>query len=50
MTHHGQAVATISPLANRTSGPDGLIGSLNGRVLIADDFDNLGQQWNDYIN
>lgn len=49
LTRHGKAVATISPLPNQNAKPGSLIGAMKGRVEIADDFDELGSEWDEYV-
>lgn len=49
LTRHGKAVATISPLPGRNAKPGSLIGAMKGRIEIADDFDDLGADWDDYV-
>ena len=48
LTRHAKAVATISPLANANAKPGSLIGSLKGRLHMAEDFNDLGPEWHDY--
>ncbi len=49
LTRHGKAVATISPLPGQNAKPGSLIGAMKGRIEIADDFDELGADWDDYL-
>jgi prevent-host-death family protein len=49
LTRHGKAVAIISPLPGQNVKPGRLIGAMKGRIEIADDFDELGADWDDYV-
>ncbi|RWA70718.1 MAG: type II toxin-antitoxin system Phd/YefM family antitoxin [Mesorhizobium sp.] len=48
LTRHGEIVATLSAPA-RPGGSKGLFGALKGQIRIADDFDELGPEWDEYI-
>ncbi|WP_192363569.1 type II toxin-antitoxin system Phd/YefM family antitoxin [Mesorhizobium mediterraneum] len=47
LTRHGKVVARLVPPAS----PDLLprIGALKGKIWIADDFDELGPEWDEYV-
>jgi prevent-host-death family protein len=45
LTRRGKAVARLLPPA----APLPRIGALKGKVRIADDFDELGPEWNGYV-
>jgi len=47
ITRHGKVVARLMPPAASTK--KSLLGALEGKVWMADDFDELGPEWNEYI-
>jgi prevent-host-death family protein len=47
LTRHGKPVARIVPLENEGELPR--IGALEGQIWIADDFDELGPEWDEYV-
>ena len=47
LTKHGEVVATLSAPV-RPGGSKGLFGALQGQIWIADDFDELGPEWDEY--
>ena len=48
LTKHGEVVATLS--APRQAGNvQSLYGALKDQIRIADDFDELGPEWDDYV-
>ncbi|ESX81846.1 MULTISPECIES: type II toxin-antitoxin system prevent-host-death family antitoxin [unclassified Mesorhizobium] len=47
LTRHGKVAARIVPPAVAESLPR--IGALKGKIWIADDFDELGPEWDEYV-
>lgn len=48
LTRHGEVVAILSkPVA--AGGSKSLLGALDGQIHIADDFDELGPEWDEYV-
>ena len=47
LTRHGKVAARIVPPAKEHLLPR--IGALKGKIWIADDFDELGPEWDEYI-
>lgn len=48
LTRHGEIVAVLS--APKTiGGAKSLLGALEGQIRIADDFDDLGPEWDEYV-
>ena len=47
LTKHGEVVAILSAPV-RPGGSKGLLGALKGQIWIADDFDELGPEWDEY--
>jgi prevent-host-death family protein len=47
VTRHGKVVAKIVP-PDDARGAKGLIGAMKGEIWIADDFDELGPEWDEY--
>ena len=48
VTRHGRPVATISA-PPRPVAASSLIGAMKGRIRIAEDFDELGPEWDKYL-
>lgn len=46
-TKHGRTVARLVPPA--TEGELPRIGAFKGQIWMADDFDELGPEWNEYV-
>ncbi|CCV06315.1 Prevent-host-death family protein [Mesorhizobium metallidurans STM 2683] len=47
LTRHGKVAARIAPPAVAELLPR--IGALKGKIWIADDFDELGPEWDEYV-
>lgn len=47
LTRHGKVAARIVPPA--VAAPLPRIGALKGKIWIADDFDELGPEWDEYV-
>lgn len=45
----GKAVAKIVPLESPVRPPRRVFGALSGEIWIAEDFDELGPEWDDYV-
>jgi len=48
LTKHGEVVAVLSAPVTK-GGSKGLLGALEGQIHIAEDFDELGPEWDEYI-
>jgi prevent-host-death family protein len=48
VTRHGKPAARIMPPVGQPEKPS-LIGALEGRIWIAEDFDELGPEWDEYV-
>lgn len=48
LTKHGEVVAVLSK-PEAPGGAKSLLGALKGQIQIADDFDELGPEWDEYI-
>lgn len=48
LTRDGKPFATIEPTTPEGDRPR-LLGALKGQIWMADDFDELGPEWDDYI-
>jgi len=46
-TKHGKTVARLVPPATEADLPR--IGAFKGQIWIADDFDELGPEWDEYV-
>lgn len=49
VTRHGKVVARLVPPVEPTADETSLLGALRGKVWMADDFDELGPEWDEYI-
>lgn len=49
VTRHGKAVAVIAPPPAASGRRKNLVGAMKGRIWIADNFDELGPEWDEYI-
>ena len=49
LTDHDSPVVKMIPLSPSKT-PRGLVGSLKGKIWIADDFDETPEDFNDYIS
>jgi prevent-host-death family protein len=49
VTRHGKAVAVIAPPPAIGRKRKSLIGAMKGKIWIADDFDELGPEWDEYM-
>ncbi|MDN2566226.1 type II toxin-antitoxin system prevent-host-death family antitoxin [Aquibium sp. A9E412] len=49
VTRHGRQVAVIGPPAPQAADRARLRGAWSGRVTIAEDFDELGPEWQEYL-
>lgn len=47
VTRHGKVVARLMPPAT-PPGKKPLLGALKGKIWMADDFDELGPEWDEY--
>ncbi|GLS35402.1 antitoxin [Mesorhizobium tianshanense] len=47
LTRHGKVAARLVPPASADLLPR--IGALKGKIWIADDFDELGPEWDEYV-
>lgn len=50
VTRHGKVVARLMPPESPSDDKPSLIGALKGKVWIADNFDELGPEWDEYVN
>ena len=48
LTRNGKVVARLVPPVEERAGKRGLIGGLEGKVWMAEDFDTLGPEWDAY--
>jgi prevent-host-death family protein len=48
LTRHGKVVARIMPAAENADRHT-LFGAMRGKIWIADDFNTLGPEWDDYL-
>ena len=48
LTKHGEVVAVLSAPVLK-GGSKSLLGALKGQIHIADDFDELGPEWDEYL-
>jgi prevent-host-death family protein len=48
VTRHGKPAARIMPPVGQPE-KSSLIGALEGRIWIAEDFDELGPEWDEYV-
>ncbi|GAA4110662.1 type II toxin-antitoxin system Phd/YefM family antitoxin [Aminobacter aganoensis] len=48
VTRDGKAVATIAAPVDVASSRQSIIGAMKGKVWIADEFDELGPEWDEY--
>jgi len=49
VTRHGAVVARLLPPERLATDNSSLLGALEGRIWIADDFDALGPEWDEYV-
>ena len=49
VTRHGKVVAKVVPAAPSSQESTSLNGAMAGKIWIADDFDELGPEWDEYI-
>lgn len=49
LTRHGKVVARLGPPVAGKRDRQKLIGALRGKVWMAEDFDDLGSEWDEYI-
>lgn len=49
LTRDGRPVAKIEPAETPAEERPRLLGAMKGQVWIADDFDELGPEWDEYI-
>ena len=49
ITRHGKPVVSMAPTDAKPENAPSLIGALAGKIWIADDFDELGPEWDEYI-
>jgi prevent-host-death family protein len=49
VTRHGKVVARLLPPERKQEDKPSLIGALKGKIWISDDFDELGPEWDEYI-
>jgi prevent-host-death family protein len=48
LTKHGEVVATLTT-PRHSGGSKSLLGAMKGQIWIADDFDALGSEWDEYV-
>jgi prevent-host-death family protein len=49
VTRHGKVVARLVPPVQEPKERSSLNGAMAGKIWIADDFDELGPEWDEYI-
>jgi antitoxin (DNA-binding transcriptional repressor) of toxin-antitoxin stability system len=49
ITRHGKPVVSMAATNVKPENAPSLIGALEGKIWIADDFDELGPEWDEYI-
>jgi prevent-host-death family protein len=49
ITRHGKPVVNMTPAHSKPENAPSLIGALEGKVWIAEDFDTLGPEWDEYV-
>ncbi|ODT05574.1 MAG: prevent-host-death protein [Mesorhizobium sp. SCN 65-20] len=49
VTRDGKAVAKIAPPPETNLSRQSIIGAMKGKIWIADDFDELGPEWDEYV-
>lgn len=49
LTSNGEKVAEIKPDADLRDGKKSILGAFKGQIWMADDFDELGPEWDEYI-
>ena len=49
VTRHGKIVARLMPPDAKPVERSSLNGAMAGKIWIADDFDDLGPEWDDYV-
>lgn len=49
ITRHGKPVASLAAKHVKPENAPSLLGALKGKIWIADDFDELGPEWDEYI-
>lgn len=49
LTRDGKPVAKVEPAALEVSERPRLLGAMKGEIWMADDFDELGPEWDEYI-
>jgi len=49
VTRHGKVVARLLPPEQEAEESSSLNGAMAGRIWIADDFDELGPEWDEYV-
>lgn len=49
VTRDGKAVAKIAPTEEPMSSRQSILGAMKGKIRIADDFDELGPEWDEYV-
>ena len=49
VTRHGKVVARLLPPEQKPEESSSLNGAMAGKIWIADDFDELGPEWDEYV-
>jgi len=49
VTRHGKMVARLMPPNAKPEERSSLNGAMAGKIWIADDFDELGPEWDEYV-
>jgi len=49
VTRHGKVVARLLPPEHKPEESSSLNGAMAGKIWIADDFDELGPEWDEYV-
>lgn len=50
LTRDGKPIATIEPSTLAAQERPRLLGAFKGQTWMADDFDELGSEWDEYVN
>jgi len=50
VTRHGKPVVELAPANPGLSAKPSIVGALEGKIWIAEDFDDLGPEWDEYVS
>jgi prevent-host-death family protein len=49
VTRHGKVVARVVPPVRKAEERSSLNGAMAGKIWMADEFDELGREWDEYV-